>query len=545
MITPVGIKSLDQSVIDEKAQEASIVNPFSSVENFKGAASAAWNAATWFDEFEEYQDERSQGFEEDPNWKMSQFAADKVNKDFGSLELDYLTKSTSEREFKWRLGNVKRHREDANSLAKYGNYGVAMTVAAGFIDPAGWAAGAATGGIGKLAQIGRAGRMAIGAAAGGAAGYGTGKFEQNYNSTVTDTDVIINAVMWGTVDGLAAGFGKSARAKMVDDDLAEAAGEAGTRMKGGKTNQPKMTDVEAFRENLQAKVNSDIEVEHVQNNAAQAKVEVDTLRQAEADKVYKGPKASDKKKVNSYLRKVEQILKKPDLSDNKLAAALKKANAKSPVKLTPAQARAYVKTLDEAKLKAKQAEDYATQAASQKTAKQELDEFDSLTPEQQAQKVAEWKSVGAARTGDLGDVPEYIDDDVIPMTGSERGLGRDMTEAQYESFQRGIGESENVGLKDIPVINKMGGLTDMLQSLYTTMSSSSNEVFRGMGRKLFANPQGAKQGGYVADSNVAITATNAKRRIMTAGGGAYIRNKSFEKFVGANRFVCLLERLQS
>lgn len=524
MINPIGVKTLNQSYQDEQAQPETALD--------SGIFGAAWKAGTYFDEINEWYQEKEQAFKDEPDWGVSEQMATKLAKDFNPQEHEYIAKATSKREYDWRLTNVGRHRKDAKELAKYGNYGTAMTLAAGFLDPVGWAAGAATGGVGKIAQLGStAGRFALSATAGAAAGYGMGKFEQQYNTTVTDEDIILNAALGAGLEGMIGAFVGRPKTKVINEQFVDEGGKVLTKMKGGEVKAAKRTNVENYMAHLESTLPKSPDVDHIKVRVKDSDNVIVANREAAADawvKDLKSTKASDSRVAVSFFKKAEQIhgkyvakiakldIKTPEGKkakaklNSELASSLKKLKGKtrltaiSDKKLNP-YLKEHQKGFDTLQGYKKDLEKASTVPT--------LVDFDSLDDAGKAAKAQEWKSTGAAR---VGDIKKNLDHEILP-----EGQGLDTQKEFSEDFKM---ESGNVNIGQ-------NFASDMLQSIHTTLSTSKSPVFRGMNNLLFPNPQGAKKGGYVSSETASVTAFAAKNMIRTAGGGAMTRKESFKAFL--------------
>lgn len=229
-INPIGVKTPQDTAQEERQVAAqAAANP-----DDGQFWSTVFRAGTMVDEVGEFLDIQRQK-KYDPAFEFTQPMTDSILQNYNTNEADYLTKATSQDEFKLRQHNVELDRQEQQRLQNYGATGAAATMAVSLIDPVGLAIGAATGGLGKAIQVGRVGRIAAGAAIAGAEGLGTSVFEKQFNTSMTDTDVVMQTVFsagLGTAGSVFASKGDTVAAnlaKEVENKAYEASYNMGNR----------------------------------------------------------------------------------------------------------------------------------------------------------------------------------------------------------------------------------------------------------------------------------------------------------------------------
>lgn len=178
--------------------------------------SDVWKAGTLVDEVQEFLDVGVST--ETDGWELDKEQHSELLGQYSQAEMDYLKRATSLNEFKRRQLNIEDDRKLEERLGGYGTGGFIATMGASLLDPVGWAAGVATGGLGKFAQMGRAGRIASGALMGAAEGYALGRFESMYNTQMTDADVAMQMFISSAMSGAVAGIGGTRSSVSVDED---------------------------------------------------------------------------------------------------------------------------------------------------------------------------------------------------------------------------------------------------------------------------------------------------------------------------------------
>ncbi len=178
--------------------------------------SDVWKAGTLVDEVGEFFDVgMSSEFEE---WELDKEQYNELLSQYSQDELEYLNKSTSKNEFKRRQLNIEDDRQLEERLGGYGAAGFIAAMGASFLDPVSWAASIPSGGLSKLAQVGRVGKIAIGAATGAAEGYALGQFEKMYNTQMTDADIATQMFISSALSGAISGFNVQRSKVTVDED---------------------------------------------------------------------------------------------------------------------------------------------------------------------------------------------------------------------------------------------------------------------------------------------------------------------------------------
>lgn len=526
--------------------------------------SSAWKQGTLYDEIGQRYEQSMQDFEKDEQWSIDDDMKSEIIKGYSTYEGDYLTKAESQREFDWRRQQVEMDRADSREAAKYGVTGAVATLAASVADPAGWVIGLATGGAAKYAQVGRAASGLIGMGLGGAVGLGYGKFEQSQNTSVTDKDVLLGAAMGAVLEGgIAALTAGPKRAAAIHESNAAIE----TTIKGPSEPNAKFFNdnpdvdsvkvnraVEKRTEELQAKVDTDIELDYVKSR----QISDDVVQAKAIDNVIgtvKAPTAQLKNAAKSFVNKVEQSAKrfedkvakaearvsaaktKKQVTD--AAAALRKVNAERIKSLHALESKFATKygfkpkaseVLDKVQVeraKSDAAKANLSRAEENQAAREVLDEWNAKPIEEKFKELFPDNrpikdSAGAMRSS------KAREEDIYNI-GDEGGLSSAITEALPTDLNKSF-----TGPKlAFNFIKNNKALSQLFISPYTYLSSSTSQVIRNLGYLLLESGQGAAKGGTVSKQSASSIMYNIGRAMRTAGGGAYTRNKSYEAFAKA------------
>lgn len=526
--------------------------------------SSAWKQGTLYDEVGRRYEQSMQDFENDESWNIDDNMKTEIIKSYNTLESDYLTKATSQREFDWRRQQIEMDRADSKEAAKYGVTGAVATLAASVADPAGWVIGLATGGAAKYAQVGRAASGAIGMGLGGAVGLGYGKFEQSQNTIVTDKDVLLGAAMGAVLEGgiaaLTAGPKRASALHEANAAIEETVkGPSKPHAKFFNDN-PDIDDIkvtkaiESRTNELQAKVDTDIELDYVKSK----QIPDDVVHAKAVDNIIgtvKAPTAQLKKATKSFVNRVEQSAKRFEerlakaeervsLAKTKkqatdAAANLRKVNAERTKALSNLETKFAAKygfkpkaseVLDNVqgeRAKADTAKANLTLAEENQLARKKLEEWNAKPVEEKFKELFPdtrpiKDSVGAMRSSKTREEDLY-------NIGEEGGLSSEITEALPTDLNKSFTGPKAA----FNVVKNNKALSQLFLSPYTILSSSTSQGLRNLGYLLLESGQGAAKGGTVSKQSASSIVYNLGRTLRTAGGGAYTRNKAYEDFAKA------------
>lgn len=544
-----------QRYLKEKAE-----GPYSTADML----SSAWKQGTIYDELAQMYDQQVQDFEDDQTWNIDEDMKADIIKNYSSLEGDYLQKAGSQREWDWRRQQIELDRKDSQEAAKYGVTGQIATLAASIADPAGWVIGTATGGAAKAAQVGRVASGVIGLGLGAGVGYGYGKLEQQANTTVSETGVLLGAAFGAVIEGGIAALAAGPRkAKMINET-----NDAIESTVHGKPASPEdmyfRANPDAKRSDIEKAINSrtkeiearvgDIETPYVTAKAEAKRIKADDAVKRAADSILEGvpkPSAQMRNAASSLVKKIEQIetsfAKKMEAAEARVAAAKTTKQAEDAAKAIRALKDNKAKSIKGANKKfsdkfgfkpntkgtyeivkvarseAKQADDLVAQGVKSDEAAAELKAWNAKSIQE---KIDELFPEGAPRNDSVGAMKATRgrEEDIINI-GDEQGLS-----LQAESrIPDEMDTSSTVPLAfDAIKGNKVLG--DSILAPFTILNTSLHKGIRALGNLMLENPQGARQGGAVAEKTVSSIMLNAGRMMRTAGGGAFVRNQAYEKF---------------
>jgi hypothetical protein len=140
----------------------------------------------------------------DPTFTLTKERLAEVAEGVDQAYIPYLARAHSEENLEWRMKQLQSDLEIEQRLAAMGGTGVGLRILGALVDPVGWAAAAATGGLGIGAKAGRMAHIGIMAGQGAAANALT-EIPQAMNKPTWTRDQLLYSVAAGSVMGAAVG----------------------------------------------------------------------------------------------------------------------------------------------------------------------------------------------------------------------------------------------------------------------------------------------------------------------------------------------------
>lgn len=460
------------------------------------------------------------------DFEVTQQMLDQFGTEFNYKEQEFLRGADSESELQARIGwvreDIKRHQD----IAAFGTKGVIAEVAAGIADPAGWAIGLASGGVGFGAKLGMIGRAVRGGLITGAE---SALIESAlvYSDTQRDADDILMAMGTGALIGgtLGAVFrgnhpDMANVADTADNALTQSAESIAdvtiSKVKDKANPKIETTDLAAITDNriplteVEDVTHTRLDTQVIDNSIAQRR------QQLEADAIIPDLKGRKKATVKAQIRDIKNSIAENTKKWREDYAAVAAKNG-APTRewqelihrwrLDAVNAK-YEPVISKMEKQVEVLEDKLTRVKEAKQRKSALDEFNAMSRSEQiralfpegAPMITKMLQREVAAIKEVVPKPrvEQVAKETLDSAGAARVKGSIIDEDLFttgetmDEWMATLAQEISAVPKSVTKIlpKKLRAVSDRAMSLFTTMDNSTNSVFRALTHRLFENPQG-------------------------------------------------------
>lgn len=494
------------------------------------------------------------GFSDDPDFAITPEMKEGDDVKYSQDDRSYIYESKSESEYVHRKNrvesDVKRHR----ILQNAGYKGAAAELIAAVFDPAGWAAGLFTGGLGKIAQVSK---TAMALRSGAITAAEAAAFESVLYAS--DTQRSLDDVTMAAAGGMILGSALSPAIRTSDPRIAKSVDDTDIALVDYVRDANEADIMRAAKVVTETPVTETVTIRRLNNRVVDSKI-ADHIGELEsvATSGLRGKKKGELKAQARALREQAGAID-AKRSRQKSAFAAKFGAPRSKAEEVRNSQRfdmiesLYKPKVDELTREAERLELAVASADKAKKASAELVEFRGKSRNEQIRQLFPdgaprlsdeiERQVNAAKAVLRQDEPKAGVEDVKPETpddsaGAARVRGSELSEDYFslgetaDEFVTDLIRSMDDKPDPVTLIARVRGqgkvLTDRLQSSFTTIDHSENLAFRALGHKLLENPQG----GVAPEMTASILSDVYAKQIRSKVRNRY--NEGFEEWSAEN-----------